>query len=280
MSRYKPPANIQTVLPEVAITFDTEAFDSLIKSQGVLFQHHIAIRCPVGIIDRHDTLRRPHEHHESCQNGFIYTVVGSFQALLTGNGLNAEFRDPGMADSSQAQASFPRFYSEGEGDEDQRVYLAPMDRLFWADENIRVPNWELVEAHISGRDRLSFPAVSVLQVIDSRGIRYGAGDFELVGGQVHWTGDHQPGIDPETDKGRIYSIRYLYRPFFYIKTMGHEIRVTAVEDPLTGERRIEKMPQSATIVREYVFINQENDEESASTARQHRSPASGSFGPK
>ena len=73
-SRYKPSALYPTQFPGgEAITLDADAFDDLINSQGAMFEHWSAMRCPVGMVDKHDTMRRPHEHHENCSNGFIYT---------------------------------------------------------------------------------------------------------------------------------------------------------------------------------------------------------------
>src|SRR5258706_7722296 len=102
--RSQPQATYFTPFPEgETVDFDADAFDSAIQLKGVLFEHHKAMRCPVGIVDRDDTVRRPHEHHEGCSNGFIYTRAGVFQSLLTGNGLQSQFRDQGLADSSTAQ---------------------------------------------------------------------------------------------------------------------------------------------------------------------------------
>lgn len=278
--RYSGPNNYPTAFPEgEAVTFDVDAFDDAIRSQGVLFEHHEAMRCPVGVVDRDDTLRRPHDHHEGCQNGYIYTKSGSFQALLTGNGLTADHKDQGQGDSSTAQMTFPRFYAPDDchPEEERRIYVAPYDRLYYKDERILVKNWDTLEAHPSGVDRPFFPAVQVLgDIVDARGERYVCGvDFVLVGGNVHWKGAHQPGQNSEiAGKGTIFSVMYLYRPYWYVRQMVHEIRVTQVEDPEEG-RRIEKMPQAAVVQREFVFLNQERDDSSAATARMYRQPADG-----
>lgn len=274
--RYVPTSVYPTLIPGgEAITFNIDAFDDAIKSQGVLFEHWRAMRCSVGMIDKHDSVRRPHEHHQNCSNGFIYTMAGEFQALLTANQLNKNITDIGKLDTSLATATCPRFYAES----DIRPYLAPYDRLYYRDETILVPNWELVEASPIGLDRLAFPAVEVHDVEDSRGIKYFPGDYAIQNGQIKWLGQNQPGQDPETGKGIIYTIRYIYRPFWYIKYMIHEIRVAQAESPLTGERLLEKMPQTVMLQREYVFLNEEKDElaPDASSARQQRSPSDGGF---
>jgi hypothetical protein len=278
--RYSPTQNYGTPMPTgEAITMDVDSIDDLIRSQGVMFEHWTAMRCPVGMIDRHDSLRRPHEHHEGCSNGFVYTKEGEVQALLTGNGLGVEQKDLGVLDSSTASMTFPRFYSSEDCQEEKRIYLAPYDRLYYKDEGILVTNWETVEAHLTGYDRLDFPPVEITRLMDNQGISYTSDDYRIVNGQIQWKGNRQPGRDPETGKGRIYSVRYRYRPHWYIKSLGHEIRTVNVDDPISGERRAEKMPQNCIVQREFIFLNQEKDE-SASDARQTRSPAEGGFGPK
>lgn len=277
--KYKPEQTYVTSFPTLeALNFDVDAFDDAIRSQGVMLEHWRAMRCPVGIVDKDDTLRRPHEHHEACSNGFIYTKVGCFQGLFTGNGRSADSKDGGVADSSSAQISCPRFYAGKEGDPEcrDRVYLAPFDRLYYTDDTFVVPNWELIEAHPTGRDRLSFQVEMITAAIDNRGVRYTPADFTVENGWLVWKGPNQPGLDPETQKGRIYTVHYLYRPFWYIQKLNHEIRVAAIDDPLEG-RVTERMPQGATIQREYVYLNQERDPVNAGDARMHREPADGSF---
>lgn len=279
--RYKPEQTYQTQIPTLeAFNFDVDAFDDAIRSQGVMLEHYRAMRCPVGIIDRDDTVRRPHEHHEGCSNGFIYTKVGCFQALFTGNGSSSDSRDQGLAESSSAQITAPRFYAAPEGTPQHeckdRVLLAPYDRLYYPDASFVVGNWELVEAHPSGRDRLSFPAERITAVIDNTGKRYSDADWTVENGWLVWKGSNQPGLDSGTGKGRIYTVHFVYRPFWYVQKLNHEIRVAAIDDPELG-RISERMPQGATIQREYVYLNKEQDPVNAGDARMHREPADGSF---
>lgn len=279
--RYKPEQTYATQFPTLeAVNFDVDAFDDAIRSQGVMMEHWRAMRCPVGIIDRDDTVRRPHEHHEGCSNGFIYTKVGEFQSLFTGNGSSSDSRDQGLAESSTAQITCPRFYAKPEGTSPEecrdRILLMPYDRLYYTDASFVVPNWELIEAHPTGRDRLSFPAERVDMVVDNTGKRYSSSDFTVENGWLVWKGSNQPGLDPETGKGRIYTAWYVYRPFWYVQKLNHEIRVAAIDDPLEG-RITERMPQGATIQREYVYLNQERDPVNAGDARMHREPADGSL---
>ena len=279
--RYKPTSTYPTQFPGgEAVSFDPVAFDEAIKSQGVMLEHHQGMRCPVGMVDRHDTVRRPHEHHAGCQNGFLYRCEGVFQGLFTGNNANLEFRDQGLADSSQSQVTAPRFYSSDTEVEPKRVYLSPMDKLYYRNEKILVPHWELIESSPDGNDRLQFPAVQVSRVVDNRNVSYGPGDYEVRAGNIVWLGQSAPGIDVETGKGRVYVVHYLYRPWWYIKTMSHEIRVTNIDNDQTGERQAEKMPQSCSVVREYFYLSKESDDAIADDQRLVRGPEDGSFPPR
>ena len=86
----------------------------------------------------------------------------------------------------------------------------------------------------------------------------------------------------DLSRGVIYSIRYLYRPYFYVKGLGHELRVAAAPNPLTGEKYPEQMPQAFTLQREYLFEDSQStpDSEYPDNPRQQRGPADGGFGPR
>lgn len=278
MSRNKNPPQIFTAdLPTVQVSFDVEAFDEAIRSQGVKLKHYRAMRCPVGLIDQYD-IRRPHDDHSGCSNGFIYTFAGEVTCLFTGNSMQNQMQDMGFLDGSAVSITLPRHYDNTE----KTLYLAPFDRLYLAEESILVPDWQLLTHHITGFDKLNRPAEVIQDLMDSSGKRYIEGqDFQLVEGQIKWIGQGRPGIDAETGKGRICSVRFLHRPYWYVRQLIHEIRVTQAENPVTGERKIHKMPQAAVLVREQVFEKSEKIEESTSTnPREVKGPESGSFGPR
>jgi hypothetical protein len=109
-----------------------------------------------------------------------------------------------------------------------------------------------------------FPIVSMEEpILDSRNVQYNPGiDFNITPqGNIAWVdGANNPGIDPETGKGRIYSIRYLYRAFYYVTALPKEVRVTNVTtDGIRGPAR---MPYHAIIVREYVFHHKNRGDKS------------------
>jgi hypothetical protein len=124
-------------------------------------------------------------------------------------------------------------------------------------------------------------------------------DFSIEAGLLKWAEGKQPAnLRSEAGTGVICSIRYRYRPYWYVKDLPHEIRVTQLEDPVTGVRRTVRMPQQALLQREYVFENQSNDPASKqnqdpnaivsgiaaslgkSNLRQIMAPRNGGFGPR
>jgi hypothetical protein len=98
-------------------------------------------------------------------------------------------------------------------------------------------------------------------VVDSLGKEYFVGkDFTIsADGNLKWAGRNVPGIDPDTKKGRILSVRYLYNAHYYISSIINEIRIgnTSVDGVKTEQR----MPYHCAIVREYIFRNRQNGDE-------------------
>lgn len=283
----KPVEHFVTDLPAVAISFDVEAFDSAIRSQGVKLVHFKALRCPVGMTDLDDN-RRPHEDHAGCSNGFLYRKAGSITGLLIGNGNDPQLRDIGFVDGASFTSTFPRAYDDACIPE-KPFYMAPYDRFYLDEEAITVPTWQLVRANEAGMDRTNFPIVEVEELIDSRGDSYEeCVDFEIQDGQVVWKVDgHRPSPDLETGRGAIFSIRYRYRPFWYVARLLHEVRVSQVDNPMTNERKLVRMQQQCLLNREFLFLNEAHDdlakdprENTQGASRQQQAPEDGGFGPR
>ena len=263
--------------PGTTVSFDAQAFDDSIRSQGARLIHYRAMRCPVGMIDK-DDLRRPHDDHQGCSNGFIYIKAGCVTCLFTGNSDSMRQLDIGLLDGSTVQSTAPRFYDDCPT---VPVEVAPFDRFFLVDEAITVPHWELVQAHETGRDRLHFQAESVTDVIDSRGHVFGPNDFTIQQGQIVWGPSAGPGIDPSTGKGRVYSIRYHYKPHWYVSRVMHQVRIAQVETAL--DRQTMRFPHSFLLQREYVFLNEDKDDQAKNpeSPRQVKGPGDGiNFGPR
>jgi hypothetical protein len=278
--------HLHTDLPQVDVTFDIEAFNELVRSQGVKLTHYRAQRCPVGLVVEGD-IRRPHPHHEGCFNGFIYTKAGCITAAITSNNKKKSNEDVGYVDFSTVQASFPQTYD----DTDEKFIVAPYDRFYLADEAMAVVQWQLFTAHESGLDRLKFPVVCVQgEIIDSRGERYSEGDFTITPeGAIQWSSrrpvadiDMGPGLSGQTERGAVCSVRYTYRPYWYVGAMPHELRIVQTQDGF--ERKASRGPQMCVLHREYVgqTVEQEADQNLGNSAdlRKVMAPMYGGFGEK
>lgn len=268
--------NVDLQFPfEQAVTFDIEEFDSFVRSQGIKLVHYRAMPCPVGKVDIND-IRRPHEDHEGCSNGFIFIKSGLITCLFQGNTNSYQQLDIGLLDGSTVRCTAPRFYD----DTQEEVSITPFDRFYLLDEAIVVPNWELVEAHITGKDRLKFPATSVSDIIDSKGKRYYPSDYTIEKGQIAWNQGKGPGFDPYTNKGLIYSTRYFYKPYWYVSRVLHQIRVAQTESLL--ERSVVRLPHEFMLTREYVSMNEDKDPDAKdpNSEKQVRGPRQMSLGPR
>jgi hypothetical protein len=259
------------------------AFDNNIRNSGVQMCHFTVTPCPVGRISKFDTLNKPHPDHAGCQNGHIYTFAGKVTVLFTGNTKRPNYAEGETINGSTAQASIPRFYDDNPT---CPVIVSPWDRFTFHEPPFQVVHWELIDSNEQGNDRLKFPAVEIQQLIDNRGIGYQpCQDFVIDGnGDIQWLTNNRPGTDPDTGKGRLYSVRYLYNPFYYCSGLGHEVRVLPAITP-DGKRQMMQAPRQITLERENTFRMGEHDDETQSTAkdakiRQFRAPSSGGFSPK
>lgn len=270
---------IMTIPPDQAVSFDVGAFDDVVRNNGARMVHYRAMRCPVGMIDPTDT-RNPHEDHSGCSNGFIYTRAGILTGTFLSNTKDARIADMGVLGDSIVQMTAPRYYDDNL---EELVDLAPYDRMYLEDEGLFVPHWQLVQAHLSGVDKLSFPIEQVIDVIDSRGHRYAAADYVIENKKLKWVGA-APGIDSTTGKGRVYSIRYRYRPYWYVDRLVHQLRFVLIDNPVSGQRELIRMNQSALLKREFIFEKSDNDPRSGAPAeekmRQVKAPEDGLLGPR
>jgi hypothetical protein len=251
----KPTVNSIRFPTATSVAFDLQAFNDGIAAHGLLFIHLRAMRDPVGLIDKFDA-RRPNPSSKEALNGCIHTRAGIVRALCLGNTKETKASDAGLTDSAQAQFT-PLSQYEDTG---KRVFLAPYDRLLLQEESVLVTRHELIEASPTGIDRPKFPAVEILDCIDANSIRYHQGtDFEITqDGLIVWK-DRRPGQDVSSGKGIVFGIRYVYRPFWIVARMIHEIRMVQCDNFLTGERTMVQAPQSALIYREFYFESEAAD---------------------
>lgn len=273
----QPETVYQLTFPSDAVSFDAEKFDELIRSQGVELVHFRSMACPVGLIDP-DDIRRGHDHHQDCSNGRVYTKAGLITCGFLNNSGGAQFQDYGRLDGSTVSIVLPRFYDD---QPTVPVDITYADRVYLKEEAITVTTDFRFAAHISGVDRLCYPVLHVIDLMDSKGKRYQeCVDFEVRAGQLHWKDGRGPGVDPDTGKGVVCSARFSYRPFWYVKSLPHEVRVAKIEDEFF-RRSTQQMPKHATLQREYHYEKAQRDAQAKDPERrQHKEPSDGSFGPR
>jgi len=248
-------------LEYVQESFDLDRLEvGLSTGLGVEYLHYKSMPSPIGKNDRGD-FRRNDGVDTITSNGMIYKCAGKFTATMTDNSRDRKRGEAGVLDPSESKLVLPRFYNvDGGVSNGERIYLSPGDRIYIADPDadVLVSNPQEMD-YEPGIDNVPmFPIVKMeLPLIDSRNIEYIQGvDYTITSdGNIRWlAGGKNPGIDPNTGKGRVYSVRYLYRSYWYITVLLKEVRVTNVTTD--GERRPERMPYHVMVMREYMFHNQ------------------------
>lgn len=265
MSKRKPSGKQIDAIPKASmpfqVSFDLNRQDHFVTSLAVDFVHYKAVPSPIGLKDRGD-YRRSDGLDTISSNGMIYVKAGCFSAAMVDASNSQKRSEGGILDYSTSRLILPRFYNKAEGQSNgERIYLAPGDRVYISDPaaDVLVSNYQRMDYENDQDNRPMFPIEKMEFIEDSRGIVYKEGkDFCITKeGNIRWiSGGENPGIDPDTKKGRIYSIRYLYRAFWYIVALPKEVRVTNVTKGDT--RSPERMAYHAVVQREYIYQNVNN----------------------
>ncbi|MGH7240717.1 MAG: hypothetical protein ACREGB_00280, partial [Candidatus Saccharimonadales bacterium] len=218
-------SQINLNLAEYQISFNKEAFTQFIKSQGIKMIHYRAIPDPRGKASRGDN------HAVSAgvprsSDGFIYKEAGHFKGLFSVNSTNYILEAEGAISYSMANITMPDTYE----DSDQPLLVTQYDRFYFVDIEVRVIANQELEANSTGIDRLQYPATCVEHLIDADGNEYTEKvDFDITDeGFIKWTTQRRPNWDVKTQRGKVYSIRYRYTPFFVVERLLHEIRVSQI----------------------------------------------------
>lgn len=268
----RPPIGVQIPdinpwCPATQHSFNIVFDDAFVTGQGIDYTHYKAMPSPIGLKDRGDYRRDGLD--TITANGMIYVCAGVFTACETDNNTDKKNTDGGTVDPSVSRLILPRFYNTTTSvlgsvntapvDTGKRIYLAPGDRIYVTDPNanVKVSNFQRMTYEV-GHNVPMYPIIEMeVPIIDSRNISYVEGlDYQICSdGSILWLpGGSNPGIDPETGKGRIYSIRYLYKAFHYIVSLPKEVRMTNIT---TGGLRVpERLAYYALIQREYVYHSQ------------------------
>lgn len=272
LSPMQIPATFGIQMDNETVEFDLVAFDNNIINKGVKMTHYRALRSPVGMIDSND-IRKPDEDHVAASSGWIYRKAGDTYGLATGNGKRDKMADVGDIEGSTIRVTFPRRYVDG-----TPMRLAIFDRFYLSEENdvVAVPHWQIFNAHETGTEKLTYPIHEVELLFGSDGTEYNRNDYDIDrNGQLVWVGSKRP------VPGSVCSIRYTFRPFWYVFSIEHEIRIAAQHDA-QGKKSIMRAPQAVLLQRERVFENEKRDSLSNTpgSLRQVKGSPDGSFGPR
>lgn len=269
----RPPSGEQLIAvnpwcPIVQTSFDLVRDDAFVTGQGIDYAHYKAVSSPIGIKDRGDYRRDGLDTITS--NGMIYVYAGTFSAAEVSNTRDKHRTDGGTDDPSVSNLILPRFYNKSGPsaagsintapvDDGCRIYLAPGDRLYVSDPNANVLVSWYQQMTFELQDNIPmFPIVSIeLPIYDSRNIQYVQGlDYAITAqGYISWLpGGSNPGFDPETGLGRVYSVRYLYKAYFYVIELPKEVRMAVITE--NGIRGPARMAYNATIQREFIYHSQ------------------------
>jgi hypothetical protein len=246
--------------PYIQESFDLNRMDNFVTGLGVEYIHYKSIPSPIGKRDRGD-YRRSDGVDTITSNGMIYKCAGRFTATMTDNSRDRKRAGAGTMDPSEGLLVMPRFYNKDGGIANgERIYLAPGDRIYVADPkvDVLVSNPQEMDYEQNIHNQPMFPIVRLeLPIIDSRNIEYVQGiDFTITKeGDICWLASGKnPGIDPATNKGRIYSVRYLYRAYWYVTQLLKEVRITNVT--IDNQRVPERASYHLLVQREYIYHNQ------------------------
>jgi len=256
----------------INVSFDPTAFDDRIQANGIKLKHFKAVPC-AGSDTESGSIRSTHDEH-GCLNGFHYKLAGCFTSVIQNNPVSKVVRPEGLIDSSTAYFLLPRFYDDG----NETMHFATWDRIEIAncsEPSMWVPAWEKKVASQTGIDRARFLIEKIEYVIDTFGVEYTENiDFKIINGNIHWIGQNRPGFNLMTESGVPYSIRYLYKPAFFVNRCIHQIRLLNTLDPSTGEKTEVRLPQLLETIRETEFLSQ-NVSDETDAANENYSPGSG-----
>lgn len=259
-------------------SFDVKAFDKLIESQGILVTHYRAIPDPTGMASIGDV--HAVQSRRASSDGFLYKEVGKLYISFNNNSSNWDIDVTGMIKHDSAVCTPSLNYENC----DNPVLLAPYDRLFIEDIEMRTVTSQFVEANSTGVDKLQYPAVCVEHLVDSDGKEYKENvDFTITPeGFIKWLTQNRPGYNPDTMRGTVYSIRYRYTPYFVIARLLHEVRVSQVTNPVNYKRSLERMHYQVLVIREHVLsdVNNDPNQDIMDQRYQNAWPVGGALGPK
>lgn len=282
---------------------NNDATNLFISGLGIIFNHYVAIPNPIyesnlGDLRRsfpeESTALNADKRFDFIENGFLYKFAGQVWGIFQGN--NKQFREiaSGLYTESGAFVTFNRYYRSS----NKYASFAEYDKLIpcISGKEFFSVNWEKTQVNQTGINRLQFPACEIEYIIDSAGREYLENqDFKLENGNIRWIsrqGADRPGIDPNTGKSRVISVRYKYKPTYYVRNLAHDIRMHPTIDsqgepqwPMStdtnGEIVYKPGPTSVNIVADFVFLDRRTADEDAKDAQlEDDNSDNGNVGPR
>jgi len=222
--------------PWNAVRGDNTAENNFIsKTFGIKFLHYICLPDPLFQVNAGDA-RHSFGYDDGNQqfvdderfhreNGLLYFKKGIVFGTFMGNAKDLRSVAAGLYGDSGATISMNRFYEDSE----EKFRPSESDKLIPCEltSEFFSTNWQKFTHNPTGIDRMQFKACEVVMLIDSDGRVYSQGsDYNVVKGHIEWIdGGDRPGLDPKTGNGKVCSIRYVYKPYYYIKTVLLDIRI-------------------------------------------------------
>lgn len=268
-------AQIPLNLNDYQVSFDKDQFDQVVRAHGIKMIHQRAIPDPRGMASRGDN-RDVLDLRPRDSDGYIYKNIGEVTAFFSNNSKDTRVQDIGDIAFSSAYLTFQRLYD----DKVTPLYVKQNDRFYVRDIELKVLGEQYIESTVTGVDRLQFPAVEVLELVDANGVWYSNEDYQITeDGDIKWTGQKRPGSNVTNGRGTVYSIVYLYTPFFVVDKILHEIRLAKITDiwSTDPDRSTERMPYQALVLRENLFREKYNSNQKSAQhdARRINAPAQG-----
>lgn len=269
--------------PWASVIPDNDATNNFISGLGIIFNHYVAIpnviyESNIGDLRRIFPEELPNavvgQKFDFIENGFLYKYAGQVWGIFQGNNKRFDHIASGLYTKAGAMCTMNRYYRKS----NKYASFAEYDKLIpcVSGEHFFSVNWEKTQVSLTGINRLQFLATAIEYIIDSAGRMYEEGqDFELFKGDIKWLNkpnSDRPGIDPGTGRGRIIAVRYKYKPSFYVQTLAHDIRMSAIFDsqgspnwPLQtddqGNISYKPGPSSVNIVADFVFLDRRSANE-------------------
>ena len=226
-----------------------ESYEQLLNNRGVRFIHKKALICP-NINNIEEGAHKP--NCKLCDtNNMVYygekEIYGTFQS----NSMQKIFEYQGTWEIGQALCTFPADYTDG-----TVCDLAPFDKLFMPDFEIRI--YELINYEVTpdGAQMLRYPVKGVEYMVSARNnvLKPFTQDIDFtitIDGQIKWVAGKEPKINAKTGNGELLSISYVANPVYIVQYPLRELRISQqMEDDF--KKYAKRMPMQVLVKRDFL----------------------------